>query len=202
MRNLFLDCFNSLQAGNLFTVFVPVNFETAFSSFHWLTTWTLNPQSSFLLLFKHDDSKMETEENTCEILLSVWWETHQSVFISQQTNIRHFSIIKISSLQITTDVLTAAMMGNQTRVLIKLQTEEQTFLTRHKSKQPSNTSIRNNWREIYLKSKMSKTGLNCSLQTVVRGAEPDESETIKPQQTSLLEKKQQRPAPKPAPSHY
>lgn len=90
--------------------------------------------------------------------------SHQSVFTADKhQTLQHDSN---SSLQLTTDVLTAAMLGNQTRVLIKLQTDEQTCLTRHKSKQSSNTSISNNGSENKPKSKMSKTGLSCSLQTV------------------------------------
>lgn len=87
--------------------------------------------------------------------------SHQSVFTADKhQTLQHDSN---SSLQLTTDVLTAAMLGNQTRVLIKLQTDEQTCLTRHKSKQ---SSISNNGSENQPKSEMSKTGLSCSFQTV------------------------------------
>lgn len=87
--------------------------------------------------------------------------SHQSVFTADKhQTLQHDSN---SSLQLTTDVLTAAMLGNQTRVLIKLQTDEQTCLTHHKSKQ---SSISNNGSENQPKSEMSKTGLSCSFQTV------------------------------------
>ena len=89
--------------------------------------------------------------------------SHQSVFTADkhQTLQHDWN----TSIQLTTHVLTAAMLGNQTRVLIQLQIDEQTFLTRHKSKQSSNTSISNNRSENQPESKVSKTGLSCSLQS-------------------------------------
>lgn len=152
---LLLDC----SFRKLFIVFVPVNLKQHFPVFTDRQHWSLS--RVFYSLFKHDDWKMETDKDKCEILLCLIRNSHQSVFTADKhQTLQHDSN---SSLQLTTDVLTAAMLGNQTRVLIKLQTDEQTCLTRHKSKQ---SSISNNGSENQPKSEMSKTGLSCSLQTV------------------------------------
>lgn len=152
---LLLDC----SFRKLFIVFVPVNLKQHFPVFTDRQHWSLS--RVFYSLFKHDDWKMETEEDKCEMLLCLIRNSHQSVFTADKhQTLQHDSN---SSLQLTTDVLTAAMLGNQTRVLIKLQTDEQTCLTHHKSKQ---SSISNNGSENQPKSEMSKTGLSCSFQTV------------------------------------
>lgn len=161
---LLLDCFNSSQAGKLFTVFVPVNLKQHFPVFtDWQHEhWSLSRVST--VYSNTTTEKLETEEDKCEMLLCLIRNSHQSVFTADKhQTLQHDSN---SSLQLTTDVLTAAMLGNQTRVLIKLQTDEQTCLTHHKSKQSSNTSISNNGSENQPKSEMSKTGLSCSFQTV------------------------------------
>lgn len=159
---LLLDCFNSFR--KLFIVFVPVNLKQHFPVFtdRQHEHWSLSRVST--VYSNTTTEKLETEEDKCEMLLCLIRNSHQSVFTADKhQTLQHDSN---SSLQLTTDVLTAAMLGNQTRVLIKLQTDEQTCLTHHKSKQSSNTSISNNGSENQPKSEMSKTGLSCSFQTV------------------------------------
>lgn len=156
---LLLDCFNSFR--KLFTVFVPVNLKQHFPVFtdRQHEHWSLSRVST--VYSNTTTEKLETDEDKCEMLLCLIRNSHQSVFTADKhQTLQHDSN---SSLQLTTDVLTAAMLGNQTRVLIKLQTDEQTCLTRHKSKQ---SSISNNGSENQPKSEMSKTGLSCSFQTV------------------------------------
>lgn len=157
---LLLDCFNSLQAGKLFIVFVPVNLKQHFPVFtdRQHEHWSLSRVSTVYSNTTTERWKLRKINVRCYCLIR---NSHQSVFTADKhQTLQHDSN---SSLQLTTDVLTAAMLGNQTRVLIKLQTDEQTCLTHHKSKQ---SSISNNGSENQPKSEMSKTGLSCSLQTV------------------------------------
>lgn len=163
--------------GNFFWTVLTRHKPENCSQFLFLLTWNsifqfsltdnMNTEASvgFSTVYSNTTTeKLETEEDKCEMLLCLIRNSHQSVFTADKhQTLQHDSN---SSLQLTTDVLTAAMLGNQTRVLIKLQTDEQTCLTHHKSKQSSNTSISNNGSENQPKSEMSKTGLSCSLQTV------------------------------------